>query len=355
MQKVEKHHIKDYEGDFLYLGAAMNKLADPAQGGDPSRLPDPSLSQIRNAVTEFCVLPLGSQPVWDHSPLKSIVDGDKYVNKVGTPTLLSGSPGTGKKMLVHAICNETGANLFNLTPSNTEGKYPGKKGPGLMVYTVLKVARALPPSVVWIDDAEMVFGPKQKKGGGGDAPGRIMKDLVNLVSHKSDKKRLLDINDRVLVLGTSSNPKYVEKPKDLKKFVCGTNGMGAFFSKTLFLPLPDYPSRQMMWTRSLQKKGVDRPNPDEIQTLSAITKYYSSGSIVNVVNRTLTQRRVERLARKPFSANELIGQLAKEEPVYHEDDKELRDWYLKNVLNMGPPKTEGGGKEKKGGKGKKKK
>ena len=96
-------------------------------------------------------------------------------------------------------------------------------------------------------------------------------------------------------------------------------------------------------------------NPDEIQTLSAITKYYSSGSIVNVVNRTLTQRRVERLARKPFSANELIGQLAKEEPVYHEDDKELRDWYLKNVLNMGPPKTEGGGKEKKGGKGKKKK
>ena len=71
--------------------------------------------------------------------------------------------------------------------------------------------------------------------------------------------------------------------------------------------------------------------------------------------QTLTQRRVDRLARKPFSADELIGPLAKEEPVYHEDDKELRDWYLKNVLNMGPPKTEGGGgKEKKGG-GKKKK
>ena len=138
MQKVEKHHLKDYDGSFLYLGAAMDKLSEQ----DPTRLLDPSLGQIRGAVTEFCVLPLGSQAVWDHSPLKSVVKGADRVNKPATPTLLCGSPGTGKKMLVHAICNETGANLFNLTPSNTEGKYPGKKAYD-MVYTVLKVARAL--------------------------------------------------------------------------------------------------------------------------------------------------------------------------------------------------------------------
>ena len=79
--------------------------------------------------------------MWDHSPLKTVVKGDQRVNKPGTPTLLCGAAGTGKKMLVHAICNETGANLFNLTPSNTEGKFPGKKGPNEMVYTCLKVAR----------------------------------------------------------------------------------------------------------------------------------------------------------------------------------------------------------------------
>ena len=134
IQKVERHHLSDYQGDFLYLGAAMNKLSDE----DSTRLPDPSHSQIRNSVTEFCVLPLGSQPVWDHSPLKTVVKGDQRVNKCGTPTLLCGAAGTGKKMLVHAICNETGANLFNLTPSNTEGKFPGKKGPNEMVYTCLR-------------------------------------------------------------------------------------------------------------------------------------------------------------------------------------------------------------------------
>ena len=64
IQKVERHHLSDYQGDFLYLGAAMNKLSDE----DSTRLPDPSHSQIRGSVTEFCVLPLGSQPVWDPNP-----------------------------------------------------------------------------------------------------------------------------------------------------------------------------------------------------------------------------------------------------------------------------------------------
>ena len=60
--------------------------------------------------------------------------------------MLTGAAGTGKKMLVNAIANETGANLFNLTPSNTDGKYPGKKAYE-MVHTVFKVAKALAPSV----------------------------------------------------------------------------------------------------------------------------------------------------------------------------------------------------------------
>ena len=45
-----------------------------------------------------------------------------------------------------------------------------------------------------------------------------------------------------------------------------------------------------------------------------------------IVQRTLTARRVERLARKPFSVNELIGPLAKEEPIYANVDQEIRDW-----------------------------
>ena len=53
--------------------------------------------------------------------------------------LLAGPHGTGKKMLVHCVCTETGANLFDLTATNIAGKYPGRDGLKLLLHMVFKV------------------------------------------------------------------------------------------------------------------------------------------------------------------------------------------------------------------------
>ncbi len=345
---VQKTRMRDFEGSYLFLGAALDKLAEV----DETRLPDPSLAQVRGAVTEFCVLPIGSQAVKDHAPLNMSTVGSKDGSpkpKPATPVLLVGAPGTGKKMLVHAVAHETGANLFNLTPSNTDGKYSGKKAYD-MVHTTLKVAKALAPSVVWIDDAETVWRSGKVKGATGEPPNRILKHLTAVLNPKKGSG-LIEPEDRVLIIGTSGAPYHVEKPKDHSAFT-------DFFAKILYVPLPNYPSRSMLWTSMLVKHGIEFPDADEVQTLSRISELYSSGSIVNVVRRTLTARRLERLARKPFSINELIGPLAKEEPVYRNVDDEMRKWYHK-TLNIGGGKDdEGGGgggkkKDKKGGKKKK--
>ena len=75
----------------------------------------------------------------------------------------------------------------------------------------------------------------------------------------------------------------------------------------------------------------DRPDEDEIQTLSRISERYSNGALCQVVKRTLTARRIERLARKPFQVSELLGPLAKDEPLELEIDKSLREWYQETV------------------------
>lgn len=80
--------------------------------------------------------------------------------------MLAGPAGTGKKMLVNAICTETGANLFDLSPANIAGKYVGKDATRLLVNMVFKAARLLQPSVIMIDQCDRMFGkqiPKSDK------------------------------------------------------------------------------------------------------------------------------------------------------------------------------------------------
>ena len=119
-------------------------------------------------------------------------------------------------------------------------------------------------------------------------------------------------------------------------------------------PLPNYSSRTMLWCGLLEKFGVKQYNFDEIQTLARISAYYSSGSIASVVARTLTQRRIDRLGRKPFQVSELLGPLAKEEPISQATDQALRGWYHSTVpaCNKGEaaeaaPAKDAGGKKKK--------
>ncbi|KAG8124608.1 hypothetical protein E2320_019866, partial [Naja naja] len=85
--------------------------------------PMPSLTDVKQLIVLYGILPLGSQSVHEKAPLVKTL-------------LLVGPVGVGKKMLIHALCTETGANLFNLSAANISGKYPGKAGLQLMLHIV---------------------------------------------------------------------------------------------------------------------------------------------------------------------------------------------------------------------------
>jgi hypothetical protein len=66
-------------------------------------------------------------------------------------------------MLSHIIANETGATLFDLSPANIVGKYPGKDGLKMLIHLVSKVGKALEPTVILINDCEKQFAKKLSK------------------------------------------------------------------------------------------------------------------------------------------------------------------------------------------------
>lgn len=71
--------------------------------------------------------------------------------------LLYGTAKTGKTLLSQAIANMAGANFFNLSPRNTDGKYPGKNV-SMLIHMVFKVSHVQPGTKLQPATAHLVHG-----------------------------------------------------------------------------------------------------------------------------------------------------------------------------------------------------
>ncbi|XP_034386306.1 dynein regulatory complex protein 11 [Cyclopterus lumpus] len=292
LKQANTLRLQDYLGDYNYLGTTLRQ-------NDIE--PMPSLSDVRQVLSLYAILPLGSQVVHEKATLIKAI-------------LLAGPAGVGKKMLVHAICQETGANLFDLSPLNTAGKYPGKSGLAMMLHMVFKVARLLQPSVIWIEDAEKMFYKKVPKEEKELDPKRLKKDLPKSL-------KLIKGEDRVLIVGTTKDPLSA----DIKS-LC------KMYSKILLIPRPDYGSRYMLWKQLIRKQGGDVTRALDLSSLAKISDGYTPGHMVQVVQSIVTKRRILQQANRPLSATEFVAPLAKIDPVFQQEEEALKNWYAKTPL-----------------------
>ncbi|KAM5327308.1 dynein regulatory complex protein 11 [Glossophaga mutica] len=317
-----KVNLSDYIGEYSYLGTTLRQV---------SVEPMPSLLDVRQLIALYGILPLGSAEVHEKAPLvKSL--------------LLAGPSGVGKKMLVHAICSETGANLFNLSADNIAGKYPGKSGLQMMVHLVLKVARQLQPSVVWIGDTEKTFYKKVPNTERMMEPKRLKKQLPKIL-------KLLKPNDRILIVGTTRRPFDAE----LQSFC-------RVYQKIILVPRPDYASRYVLWRQTIQRYGGLITNTLNISCLAKVSDGFTQGHVVQAVRSVLTERRARQQPRKPLVAVEFVAALSGQSPVYQEEEDSFKNWYAKTPLGKKRALALQGGnvvkakdKGKKGKKGKKEK
>ncbi|KAM3876176.1 dynein regulatory complex protein 11 [Diretmus argenteus] len=292
LKRANNVKLQDYLGDYSYLGTTL-RLNDIE--------PMPSLSDVRQVLALYAVLPLGSQVVHEKGPLIKAI-------------LLAGPAGVGKKMLVHTICQETGAILFDLSPLNTAGKYPGKSGLAIMLHMVFKVARLLQPSVIWIGDAEKMFYKKVPKEEKELDPKRLKKDLPKIL-------KLIKEEDRVLVVGTAKDPLNADI-----KLLCKV------YSKIILIPRPDYGSRYLMWKQLIRKNGGEVTSALDLSSLAKISDGYTPGHMIQVIRGILTGRRILQQAQKPLTAAEFVAPLAKIDPVLQDEEEALKNWYAKTPL-----------------------
>ncbi|XP_028031398.1 dynein regulatory complex protein 11 [Bombyx mandarina] len=282
--------IDDYLGEKCYVGGEWRNEGKEAT---------PCLGDIRQLIKEYCILPLGSEQVRSQAPLVRSV-------------LLTGPAGSGKKFLLKAICSEVGGTLFDLTPANIVGKYPGKSGLIMLIHLVMKVSRLLQPSVIWMDEAEKPFVKKIPKTDKTD-PKRLKKDLVKIIKGICPE-------DRVLFIGTSRTPWDAEQKL---LFQC--------YQKVIQIPRADYGSISLMWKTKLHRAGALSPRL-EVSCLSRISDSYTIGTLLSVLDEVLTTKRRLQLRVRALTAQEIAVQLSFREPVYVEHDALAEAWMFKTPL-----------------------
>ncbi|NWT02454.1 DRC11 protein, partial [Mionectes macconnelli] len=288
--KARAVNLSDYIGNYDCLRSSLR-----GTGAQPL----PSAPDVRQLVALYGILPLGSQMVHENAPLvKSL--------------LLAGPTGVGKKMLVHAICTETGANLFNLTPSNIAGKYPGKEGLLMMLHMVLKVGKELQPSVVWIGDTEKMFSKGAPKGEDEMDSKRLGKMLPQFL-------KALKPKDRVLLVGTTARP-----------FEANMGPFCKVYQKIILIPRPDYMSRfgkyfnsSSLWKHFILQNGGAFSSLENLSCLAQLSDGFTQGHILDVVQTVLSELRLLQMPRKPLKTVEFATSLARHIPVYKEEEETL--------------------------------
>ncbi|CAG5126213.1 unnamed protein product, partial [Candidula unifasciata] len=259
----------------------------------------PTIADIKNSLTHMVVFPLSSSFLHTVLPL---------TNRM----LFAGSSGVGKSMMIHALCRETGANLFDLSPDVLAGKYEGPEQQEYLMNALLKVGKSMEPTIFMIDECESLFTrPPPGPPSGQDRPQR----WVGVFSKMMDKMKK---GDRMFLVGETTEP-----------FACNNRAMFDMFKNVIYFPPPEYGSRVLVWKTLLARKPAHKPSLSlSPSVLAKFSEGYSVQAIEKAVNETLTSTRLA--SRRLVTNMEFLMALTLDldsQPMLAEDVARWAAWY----------------------------
>ncbi|KAK5712723.1 hypothetical protein LTR15_011715 [Elasticomyces elasticus] len=173
--------------------------------------------------------------------------------------LLYGPPGTGKTLLAKAVAKESKATVLEVTGAQIYEKYVGEGEK--MVRAVFSLAKKLSPCVVFIDEADAIFG---SRSGGGGGNRNTHREIINQFLREWD-----GMDDRGVFVMVASN-----RPFDLDDAVLRR------LPRRVLVDLPAAKDRESILGIHLKNELLD-PKV-ELGKLAEQTPLYSGSDLKNL-------------------------------------------------------------------------
>ncbi|KAI9820718.1 MAG: hypothetical protein M1827_005088 [Pycnora praestabilis] len=171
--------------------------------------------------------------------------------------LLYGPPGTGKTLLAKAVAKESGATVLEVSGSEVYDMYVGEGEKN--VKAIFSLAKKLEPCIVFIDEADAIFGSR-----GGHANRTSHRELINQFLREWD-----GMNDLSAFIMVATN-----RPFDLDDAVLRR------LPRRLLVDLPVEKDREAILTIHLKDEALDASV--SLSDLAAHTPLYSGSDLKNL-------------------------------------------------------------------------
>lgn len=181
---------------------------------------------------------------------------------------IAGPAKSGKKLLIEALCTDLDAVMFDLSPARVAAI------PNMIEFLslVMKTAKTLQPSVIFIDGAHKPFIKKIGEGEYSENPTKLGYFLVKSVVKKLTK------DDAIMLMGTTNQP-----------WNCNYVKLRQCFEKVVLLPPTlDYGTALMTWNKGLQLKRIYN---FDVSSLAQATRTFALGDILDFVDHYIDLKR----------------------------------------------------------------
>lgn len=236
--------------------------------------------------------------------IKNFSKAQKFGVEPPKGVLIAGMPGCGKSLTAKATAALFEMPLLRLDIGSIMGKYVGESESNLR--KAIKVAEAVSPSILWVDELEKAFVGIGQGGAGSEVATRLFGYFLTWMQEKTSQ---------VFVIATANDISHLP-PELMRK---------GRFDEVFYVDFPTEAERNKIFEVHLRKRGKLDPSIS-LSELARLTNQYSGADIESVIKETIEKAFVDNQAKidtqrikNMISQTHPLGQIMKDKVKEYKD------------------------------------